>query len=72
MSMAKPACTVPKQARRAHFAFALWAIQQQSVPRAREIALLTGLSYESARAWRNDWIDARMQAFLKPEDIHAR
>jgi hypothetical protein len=60
------------KSRRAHFAFALWAIHQPKVPKVREIMALTGVNEESARQWRNDWIDARMKAFLKPEDLHAR
>lgn len=41
--------------RRAHFAFALWAVRQPKPPTTAEVMALTGLSYESARRWHNDW-----------------
>lgn len=44
--------------RRAHFAFALWAVQQPLPPTVAQVRDLTGLSYESARRWRNDWCAA--------------
>lgn len=58
-------------ARRAHFAFALWAIHQPATPKVRDIVALTGLSYESARKWRIDWIEQRGKTLLRPEDDHA-
>lgn len=44
--------------RRAHFEFALWAVQQPKPPTVAEVRALTGLSYESARHWKNDWCAA--------------
>lgn len=44
--------------RRAHFAFALWAMQQPTPPTVAQVQSLTGLSYESARKWRMDWCAA--------------
>lgn len=62
-----PAAT-PLRGRCAHFAFALWAIQQPRVPSVREIMALTDLGYDAAREWRIDWINERAKAFLRPED----
>lgn len=57
--------------RRAHFAFALWAVVQPKPPTVAQVQALTGLSYESARLWRNDWC-AALAPNQQLEASHAR
>lgn len=45
--------------RRAHFSFAIWAMQQPSPPTIAQIVALTGVSSNTAGAWRTDWLAAR-------------
>jgi hypothetical protein len=44
--------------RRGHFDFALWAITRDRPPSTREITDRVDCSYETARRYRNDWINA--------------
>jgi hypothetical protein len=56
--------TTATQARRSHFEFALWATSLAKLPTVREIIERFAVSYETARAWRNDWLDARLDAVV--------
>jgi hypothetical protein len=50
------------QLRCAHFRFALWAVLHDRPPEIHQIMDRFGVSYETARHWRLDWIDTRLAA----------
>ena len=58
--MKERATTLPS--RRSHFEFALWATSFAKPPTARQIVQRFKVSYETARCWRNDWIDTCVTA----------
>ncbi len=58
-SLLQQACKRSLRSRRAHFLFALWAAQREQPPTIKEIQALSGTNYETARQWRNDWLEAR-------------
>lgn len=61
------------QARRSHFEFALWATTYAKPPTSRQIVDRFKVSYETARAWRNDWIDTCVTAVTREaRSIHAK
>lgn len=56
------------QARCTHFRFALWAVLHDRPPAIHEIMDRFKVSYETARHWRLDWIDTRLEVAHAPRD----
>lgn len=50
---------IQANSRPAHFMFAAWAVKQAEVPTTRQIMDMAGVSVNSARQWRSDWIAVR-------------
>ncbi len=48
---------IPSKERARHFRFAVWAFREPTPPSVGRVMRITGLSYESARRWRKDWLD---------------
>lgn len=65
--------TTTAKARRSHFEFALWATTFAKPPTVRQIVDRFKVSYETARAWRNDWIDTCVTAVTgAARSLHAK
>lgn len=50
---------IQASSRAAHFMFAAWAMAQDAVPTTEQIMDNAHVSYNSAVAWRHDWIAVR-------------
>lgn len=50
---------IQASSRAAHFMFAAWAVAQKDLPTPEQIMDSMHVSYNSATAWRRDWINVR-------------